>query len=277
MNLNKPTLNNRLIAILIDLLVFAATFYVLAYFILQPILHATPTFKQHDETIQTVMVDSGLFSVQNDNIVATQFKTSKEYEIFFRDFFERYNSPISIDEAFVEFPDYFTCKDGVCTPIDDETKMVAFYEDIFFQVASNLLFSVEEYRVANEYVEMITNIQIFGSMGISAVTFFFVIPLIFKDGKTLGMRVMKIAIVNSGTGYRAKKTQIILRQLILLGVEAGLSIFMLGVPAIISLGMLVFSKNNVTLHDYFAVTMMVNNKEYDVFSSQEECENAMMN
>lgn len=276
MNLNKPTLNSRLIAIIIDLFIYAASFFALSFAILRPALHSMPDFVEANKVIEKVYIDSGLYYEEEGELKPTTFKTSQEYEVFFRDMFIKYNSPMTIEEVFKEFEEYFTCANGVCTPVDNEEKMIEFYEDYMFQLSNNLLYSDEEFSTAMKYVDTVTDIQLYAPMALLALVYFVIIPSCSKYGKTIGMRLYKVAIVNGSTGYTAKRSQIILRYLILVGVEAFLSIFLLGIPALISISMMVFSKQNITLHDYFAVTMMVNHKEYDIFDSKEDYETALL-
>ena len=103
MNLNKPTLNSRLIAIIIDLFIYAASFFALSFAILRPALHSMPDFVEANKVIEKVYVDSGLYYEEEGELKPTTFKTSQEYEVFFRDMFIKYNSPMTIEEVFIEF------------------------------------------------------------------------------------------------------------------------------------------------------------------------------
>ena len=103
--------------------------------------------------------------------------------------------------------------------------MIEFYEDYMFQLSNNLLYSDEEFSTAMKYVDTVTDIQLYAPMALLALVYFVIIPSCSKYGKTIGMRLYKVAIVNGSTGYTAKRSQIILRYLILVVVDAFLSIF----------------------------------------------------
>ncbi len=273
MNFNKPSLNKRLTTVLIDILFFAIVYCFLAYCIYDPILKNSSKYKEADITIQKVSVESGLYSKVNNKITPVSFQTNYEYEIFFRDFFDRYESPTSIDEIFSKYPAYFTNVDGTYIANKNDEEMCKFYDIYIFPMANALLNSNEEYRNANNFISKSTNLELYICIGTSLLIGFFIIPMFSKYGKSLGMIIMKTGLVNSSTGYRAKRIQIALRYFILILVECGLSLFLFGLPAIVSLGFLVFTKNNTALHDYFAVTMVVNQKEYNIYDSEEDFRN----
>lgn len=271
MNKNKLSASKRIAIFFIDIFAFAFFFFVLSYGIFGPILQNTEKYKQSNETIKRVCVEYGLYTESaNGKLSAIKFETSAEYESFFRDFYEKHLPNENIDEAFEKYKDYFSCKDGVCSAIKDEKKMVSFYENYFFNVASSAMYNDEDYKDASNFITRWSNIQTWSCIALPFVTLFFVVPLFSKYGKTIGMYIMKAGLVNSQTGYTAKKKQIILRNAILIVFEGLFSVFLYFVPLFISIGFLAFTKNNVALHDYFAVTMMVNCKDYNIYDSEEE-------
>ncbi len=111
---------------------------------------------------------------------------------------------------------------------------------------------------------------------LSPLIFFFIIPLLTKDGKTIGKLVAKTAVIGND-GYKASKLNIILHYAILTLVWEFLLIpsTMVGIMAmsIVLLAdylALILSKNHTSLHDKIARTLVINAKESNWFKNAEE-------
>ena len=101
---------------------------------------------------------------------------------------------------------------------------------------------------------------------ISFVAFYLVIPLVFKNGETLGKKTVHLAFVSSN-GYAVQKKQIVFRQsiiIILTGVVAFLvgrmgigSIALLGIGILIYYVAALISKTKQSPIDYLALTYLV--------------------
>ncbi len=111
---------------------------------------------------------------------------------------------------------------------------------------------------------------------ISPLIFFFLIPLLTKDGRTLGKLAQKIAVV-SESGYKARKLNIVIHYAILTLVWELLLIpsTMIGIMAMAFLLLidylaLILSKNHTSLHDKIARTLVIDAKESKWFKDEEE-------
>ena len=113
---------------------------------------------------------------------------------------------------------------------------------------------------------------------IPPMIFFLLIPLILRDGKTLGRLLANTAVIDVN-GYSAKKDRILLHQLILY-LPWLLSLLPYDVLAIITVVVVYFTMFlviNLTsskrgIHELIAGTMTVNDLESSYFSSKEEYE-----
>ena len=116
------------------------------------------------------------------------------------------------------------------------------------------------------------------AFALSYSIFFITIPLIFKDGATLGKKTMKIAVI-SYDGYTAKKRQILFREFLLLlvmellGVVFGIGLTSL---AIMSAGVVVLflltlvSKVKRSPFDFAAYTIVVDSVHSTWFKNKAE-------
>ena len=117
---------------------------------------------------------------------------------------------------------------------------------------------------------------------VTIVIFYFVIPLIFKNGETIGKKVMHVCLVNK-LGYQYKRIQLLPRVLfpmlltIIIVFFAGFSIWAfvgVSVVLLISFVFTIFTKDNKALHDYFAGTLVIDAKQSTWFKDINEEEKA---
>lgn len=119
---------------------------------------------------------------------------------------------------------------------------------------------------------------IFPAWGISFLIFYLLFPLIFKNGETLGKKVVHIGFVNK-EGYDIKKRQIIFRQLLLFlyislctfVVGIGLtSLATLGVGVFIYLIATIIPKSHKSPIDFAAMTYLIDTSKSVWFHDAEE-------
>lgn len=117
---------------------------------------------------------------------------------------------------------------------------------------------------------------------IAFVIFYFIIPLLFKNGETIGKKVMHICLVNK-IGYRYNRLQLIPRFLFPMFLSVAV-VFIMGftiwpfiivsVCLLISYLFVIFTKENKALHDYFAGTLVIDARESTWFKNIDEEERA---
>lgn len=114
--------------------------------------------------------------------------------------------------------------------------------------------------------------------GFTMITFYLGIPLIFRNGETLGKKFLHLAVINK-LGYSVKRRQIILRFFVFF-IEISLSLFVMGVGftsiATLGLGILIlfvatiFVKDHRSLHDLAAMTLVIDSQKSVWFNSFDE-------
>ena len=117
---------------------------------------------------------------------------------------------------------------------------------------------------------------------VTFLIFYFVVPLFFKNGETIGKKVMHVCLVNK-LGYQYKRIQLLPRVLfpmlltIIIVFLAGFSIWAfagVSVALLISFIFVIFTKDNKAIHDYFAGTLVVDAKQSTWFKDINEEEKA---
>lgn len=115
----------------------------------------------------------------------------------------------------------------------------------------------------------------------SGLVFYVLFPLIFKDGQTLCKKAFGLGVIGAG-GYKAKKSQIVLRQLpaILLGgvlfafISFRIAVMIASGVLLLSYILAIATKSNQALHDFLAFTIVVDEKESLFYANKEEEEQA---
>lgn len=108
--------------------------------------------------------------------------------------------------------------------------------------------------------------------------FYLLIPMLMKNGETLGKKTLNIGVVSTN-GYQVKKKQILFRSLVFI-VEITFSLFIvgygltsfatLGVGCVLMMAVAVFTKKNQAPHDLAAMTIEIDMKKSVFFENAKE-------
>lgn len=103
----------------------------------------------------------------------------------------------------------------------------------------------------------------------STMVFYFLIPLLNKNGCTLGKFALGLKVVNFD-GLEPSKKQIIIRESVFIGVELLLGLLLYGILPLISLGFIVFSNSGQSIHDLIIKTNVVSNNKEEIVNEEED-------
>jgi len=117
-----------------------------------------------------------------------------------------------------------------------------------------------------------TNILFYGggiALLIGAIAPSLVIPLLFKNGQSLGKYVTGLALVNKD-GYKVKSSQVVIRFLVLGVFELGASLRLYVIPLFITSAAVTVSRGGKALHDIIASTYVVDARSSQIFNNFQE-------
>lgn len=132
-------------------------------------------------------------------------------------------------------------------------------------VAAGDLYSRPYYLdLVTEYENRSTVYPLMLAIPNAAMVFYLVLPLVFRDGQTLGKKIMKLAVIRQDE-YASTRPQIVLRQLpTILAVSIWFIFLPWNYAAMIALGLLIlsyglsiFTPHHRAIHDYIAFTRVV--------------------
>lgn len=299
----KAPFGKRLVMIVLE--VFFLLFGTLGFlFVSRLIVEASPAYNDAFDTYIRISKESGLYvcddSTDNNLVTLPEYYADKT--------FEEQNQ--LIDDALVNFysnPQYFSqdpTNDGYgqyvysmdkygSHSVEKETGVKYFLLDSDNNPVRNPSLSEEEMnkfylsaydrgvnRIENApgYIEArnlltiyINLILIPVSITLSFLVFEFLIPLIFgrRGWQNIGMKIMNLSLL-SPNALSPKFSVFLRRQAFQLVLEILLSLVSFGIPLIISFSMMAIRKDGLCLHDYLALTYMVDSSEKSVYTSYSE-------
>ncbi len=155
-----------------------------------------------------------------------------------------------------------------------------------FNEASEALYKNEDYLFAYGMVNQLILLVLTFSILISYLILEFAVPLLFKNGQTLGKKVFGVAVmrmdgvklspmillIRTALGKYAVETMIPVFCLlsILLGTASIVTLVLLLLLAVAEIALLIFTQANTPLHDMLAGTVTVDFASQMIFDSPEE-------
>ena len=100
----------------------------------------------------------------------------------------------------------------------------------------------------------------------TVLVIYLLIPLLNKDGTTIGKKMLQMRVIDSKTGKNASKFQLLIRFTFFALINVVLGYFTYSISIFISILMMFFNKQRQTIHDVVSSTMIVCNS----FGEQEK-------
>ena len=171
----------------------------------------------------------------------------------------------------------------------DQAKLIKYFyisdadnknnETCYYSIASLDLVNREFVSNAyNVWYQHYYQLPIIFCLAFSMIIFFFVIPMFFKNGETLGKLIFHLGIVNK-LGYRYSRLQLIPRYFAMMAIVVamylifGISFITLGILTFLALGsygLAIFTKNHKAIHDFIAGTIVVNKVHSEIYKDANE-------
>lgn len=285
----RANLVKRVIAGIIDLFVAVFLYLMLQSFVIFPIAKAcAPQYNQNYQTIISYYEDSGLATINDKDGKIEQLSedkyfsaTQQYYNVYCssdtgtnacKAFGEGLKKVIESDENIKK--EYYSAIDenGDITFSDkykDDAEFIKQFNAYIYSKALSDLQTSDLFKTPLKYVSTVQNISSISTAVISLAITYLLIPIINYKGQTLGKITFKLALTNQ-QGYKVKKSQIVVRFLAFSVINIFLGFVTMMIVPLISFAIMVFSKKNCALHDYCAVTMVVDDKASIIYDNKEQ-------
>lgn len=272
----KASTSNRILATVIDVIIMYILMIGISSLAVNPIIRSTTNYDEQYELYEATLLSSNL-AVKNENeqltVYCYDFKVDKinEYEGILVDFYiahqgeedkvkEFYDSKKATTNVFDydETTNTFTLKENV------EDSASVFYNNEFNKALNYLYNTNEAYREAHSTISFYMNFEQYFSLVVSATVVFLLMPVIFKNGKTIGKKLFKLSLSKTDNVFTPVKfTQVLIRYLAILIIEIICSELLGFIPVLISIITLTLTDKHFALHDYIAKTYVINDKAKD--------------
>ncbi len=298
MNIVPASLGKRTGAAIIDLLIAAMVWFGLLAYAIQPIFNNSFGLPAIQEDYQAIQIESKLYELDEEYetvsvLAAEDYDTGvlAYYTEYKGETIAWYNTEILLigeeDSLFVyvyvgEDPQLDVL--GVPAPIEGSGTMTSeelssatanqagdletFYYNAYTAARTDLNAQPAYLALANELAYYFKwELAIATSFVI--LVFYLLIPMLLKDGRTLGKQLFGISLVNK-SGYRVKKWQIAVRALVFGVFEIFGAVYTMMGTILISYTIMIFGKKNMSIHDFVASTRVLDAKRSVWFNNPEE-------
>lgn len=278
MNISKTKANvmMRVGAALIDIFIFIILNMLLSSLVISPIIASLPDYQTNYEVYSDKLVQSKMYVESDDGgIVYVLSNYSRDdlatYDQIIVDNYTKYSASDEItafQNSKGEDGSGFIKENDSYVPGTDDEKLQVFYNNAFNDVSAFLLKNDQELATCFGKLNFYSQISNFTSVIAAALIVYLLFPFIFKNGQTLGKKFLKLYVVDADKDDKSlSKGRLLLRQSSFIVVEIVLSQFTYYIPLVISLIVMLVSKNKVALHDIIARTVVLDDqsKESDSY------------
>lgn len=290
-NLKRVSIFRRLCSMILDFIIFISLFFITVSFVMTPIINATTDYPTLLNDYNTRLTDTKLFTYYTEN--GTLSYQASDYENNLKYFYEHISSNNLTDcdelktkytsESFLELyrvkSDIYVDDDGngletpyfiydasnnTYTHATDsdgsiEANITSYFKTCLTSAAEDFLSKDTKINQLstklNSYIRLI---YIISAIPATLITFL-LFPMIFKDGTTVGKKVLQMRIVDAKTGANASKFKLFIRFVFFALLCVVFGIFTFGISILIQIGVMIFSPKRQTVHDMIAGTLVVCN------------------
>lgn len=292
---NKAGLVKRTFAGIIDLIIAIIMFVLLASLSFSIGKALSPEYDAKYETFMTYYLESGLVLKDEESIEGmTQIKAidEKDYLVNSKAYFEVYcanenatvhacstygktiKEIIENDEQLKKYGTYDEEKIYVVSSeYADDEELPKNANRYIYSLALNDLQQSKMFLEAYNYTANVQNWANIIAVIVSLGLVYLLPTLISKKGQTIGKLIFKLALTNQ-EGFKVKKSQVIVRFLAFSVINFILGYITVFIVPLVSFTCMIFSKRNSALHDYCAVTMVVDDKSSVIYNNRSDFERA---
>ncbi len=286
---HQAGVGKRVLAFVFDTVLVIATTVLTQSLITLPIAKAVFDVDQYTANYVTRLKESHLY-VQDSNGVLyeltsmyeslneseeTSVKAFDYFDPAFTSFYTDFAATDDEGNTLIDISEYYTAissnvllfntagniGEGTFTysPVSEynESDMYTFMSN-FYTVAKTTLHE-KDVTTMNSVLKYTLNEFI--TLGISTfiplLIYFLILPLCLPNRNTLGQMLLRIGVASRGQGFRAKRTQVLIRFVVFFLAEIVFSVILFTIPTFLSLTFMIFSKEHTSFHDYLSATICV--------------------
>ncbi len=256
----KTKLLRRVAAVLLDAIIAFVTFIVIHSFIAEPIVKNTTNYNDMMSEYIDIYETSYIFKYDGKSIQ----RIGENFDYNFSKFYEKYDSLENYENK---------KKDSGLFKLDESSEkysieigsadqMYKFYDEQFNEAYKIFIKNPRLVFLHNE-IYKIRLITLLIPVIVSFIIVFLLIPIILKNGQTIGKKAMHIKIISKKGDGVVTNIQTIFRFFIDLIVMMLLSVLIYGIPLIVNLAMIILMKNRDSIEDILCSTLCIDNALFE--------------
>ena len=284
----RVSLFRRICSIIFDGIIAVCLFVILFAFVSQPIISSTTSYDETYEKYNNELVSTHLYLYYEENQAVSlisgnydkyllEFYNDNDFNYDYEDYYElkyeKSNINPSLDskevplfiydednDTFLENV-YVLDKDGNFTSEIDEEKKIKvneFYKNLLNELNAKIL-NQEKILEYTQKLTALTMLMFFIAIIPTIIILYLLIPLLIKDGTTMGKKMLQMRVIDAKSGKDASKFQLLIRFVFFALINVVLGIFTYGLTIVFSIIMMFIFKTRQTLHDLVSGTMVVCN------------------
>lgn len=306
MNIVPASLGKRSGAAILDVFIAALVWFGLLAYGVQPIFNTAFDVYLIQDQYQAIQIDSKLY-VENAEYSTVNVLDAEDYPTGVLEYYtvykfgkystgEEYSIPwynehillIGTETSLFQYQQILGVDDptlvGIAKPVENPETLTsaqlssanaasASAVTSFFAAAYSA--AVSDLNLQPAYLTLATQLsnyfvwELAISIALSLLIFFLLIPMLLKDGKTIGKQIFGLSLVNK-LGYKVTKLQILFRFLSFAIIEVFGSFYTMMGTILISYTMMVFGKKSMSIHDFLASTRVIDGKHSVWFKNADE-------
>ena len=257
----KASYFKRFAAFLMDFVLIIVGF-ILVSTIANSIISNIPMYKEAKVGYQEVALESHLFESKDGFVDLVSEDIDEALTLFYQDYDDKNDLQDSYTKIKSNSVLFSLNDDGDLVEVGTKEKMDAFYELELYKAYELFLAQEEVYQYTN-----ISNSFSLIGMSVSALIpvtiIWLVIPLILKDGASLGKKMVGLSYVSiKSPGNKVTKAAIILNFFAFAVVCLLLSFFLLGIPLLINMIFICVNKYGFGFADYYTGMVLVDKNRF---------------
>lgn len=202
-----------------------------------------------------ILLDSGLYEQDGDEIVLISSEYDVKLTAYYEDethiYYDKDNKATSYEDAKIQSGLFDETTLKVKSNVSDDD-LESFYKDELENARVSIA-NITEYATNYKKISKIETINAYSCIIFTSFMYVFIIPLCNKDKATIGNKILKLKLCSS-TGEKVTWIQLFMRFVAFFAVELITSLTFIGIPFIISIILMIFTKNNKLIHDFLAYT-----------------------
>ena len=259
----KSPLLRRVAALFIDILVVLLSVLIIDSIATTPIFNAATDYDEMYQELNDTLVESRLYKYDADGFIII---IEDNFDESLKHFYEKYDS---LDNYYTlkENSGYFDYDSltGEWVKKDDalDKDVKIFYMTTAANARNNILLKDENVMHLFTKLEAYNFVMFIINLFVALTIAFLIVPLLSKNGSTVGMKPFYLEVVERKNGENATKLQLLFRYLIVISMYILASYYLFGLPLIVSALMILFTKERLSLCDLLCSNYVVDSGKYE--------------